>query len=141
MNDVPQEDPSAITPNPLIERMARATPDGEDIVELRGYVGSSGPGTVRLYETLSMSRYFEIPRAAVVGSAYEGDPVTGRAKLYVRGSTKIVWARSLTASVASRTHPLKGFSPTLRGGWVTGHIECEEHDGEVTCSYVTDLPE
>ena len=136
------ESSSSITPNPLIEQMLRASSEGEEIVELRGYVGPSTPDTVRLYEKLSMARYFEIPRSAIVCASYEGDPTTSPVRLHIRGSATIVWARSLTAGTASRTHRLEGFPPKFRAGFVTGHIECEEDsDGNVTCNYVTDLPE
>src|ERR1700741_283967 len=81
---------SSITPNLLIEHLLRESSDKDEIVELRGYVGSSTPDVVRLNKDLSASRYLEIPRGAIIHSSYEGDPTTCPLKLYVRGSTSIV---------------------------------------------------
>ena len=134
--------PFSISPNPLIEQMLRASPDGDQIVELRGYVGPSTPDTVRVYKSLTLSHYFEIPRSAIVHSSQEGDANTGPVKLYVRGSAMIVSATRHTASAASRTRRADGL--VIRG-FASGHLECEWQDAigggrELSCNYVTDLP-
>src|SRR5436189_243811 len=85
-----QQTTPTIVPNPLVEQLMRAAPQGEKLVELRGYVGTSTPDTVRLYADLSLSRYFDIPRSAIVHLVQEGDPKTGPVKIYLHGSTAIV---------------------------------------------------
>ncbi|MGX9432611.1 MULTISPECIES: hypothetical protein [Bradyrhizobium] len=57
-----QQNVPEIAPNQLVEQMLRsAQKDDGGIVEFRGYVGPSTPETVKLYRTLSLSSYFEIP--------------------------------------------------------------------------------
>lgn len=86
-----QQNVPEIAPNQLVEQMLRNAQNGDgSIVEFRGYVGPSTPETVKLYRTLSLSSYFEIPRSAIVNAVQEGDPKTGPVKLYVRGSATIV---------------------------------------------------
>src|SRR5262245_38207348 len=87
-----QQGAPAINTSPLVEQLLRAAPDGEQLVELSGYVGSSTPETVRLYRSPSLSSYFEIPRAAIVHSVQDGDPKKGLTTLYVRSSATIVTA-------------------------------------------------
>jgi hypothetical protein len=96
--------PSSVVPNPVVEQMIRAVPDGESIAELKGYVGPSTAETVRLYDSLSLKRYIEIPRSAIVNMAQEGDSKTGPVKLYVRGTAIVVSASRLTASASASSH-------------------------------------
>src|SRR5262245_59177677 len=82
-----QQTAPTIEPNPLVEQMLRSAPEG--IVELKGYVGPSTPEMVRLYMSLTLSSYVEIPRSAIVNVLQEGDPKIGPVKLYVRSSATI----------------------------------------------------
>lgn len=98
-----QQAAPGISTSPLVEQLLRAAPDGEQLVELSGYVGLSTPEMVRLYRNLSLSSYLEIPRTAIVHSVQEGDPKRGQTRLYVRGSATVVSAfrhnaQSLAAS-------------------------------------------
>jgi hypothetical protein len=90
-----------LQPNPKVEELLRKSPEGEQIVELKGYVGPSAPDTVRLYQSLSLSHYYEIPRSAIVSATREGDPTTGPVKLYIRASTPVVLATQLSADKAA----------------------------------------
>jgi len=96
-----QQRAPALTSNSLIEQLQKATPDGERLIELRGYVGPSTPETVKLYRSLSLANYYEIPRNAIVNVVQEGDPKTGPVKLFVRGSATIVHATRLSAGMFS----------------------------------------
>jgi hypothetical protein len=119
--------PSSVAPNPVVEQMLRATPDGEPLVELRGYVGPSTPETVRLYVSLSLSQYLEIPRSAIVYLLPEGDPKTGPVKLYVRGTATVVSANRLIASSAASSQQaiaLPGARPRDLGECYTAVVEC-----------------
>jgi hypothetical protein len=69
--------PSVVKASPLVEQMLGTTTDGDRIVELKGHVGPSTRDTVRLYADLSLTRYFEIPRSAIVSMVQDGDPNTG----------------------------------------------------------------
>lgn len=89
--------PPELQPNPAIEELLRKSPEGEKLVELKGYVGPSTAETLRLYPSLDLSRYLEIPRSAIVSSAREGDSATGTVKLHVRGSATVVVATSISA--------------------------------------------
>jgi hypothetical protein len=93
----------SITPSPLVGQMLGTATDSEPIVELKGYVGPTTPEMVRLYADLSLQRYLEIPRGAIIGKVQEGDPTSGPVKLYVRGSTIVVSANRLSAANAAPT--------------------------------------
>jgi hypothetical protein len=119
--------PSSIVPNPLVEQMLRAAPDGEQIVELKGYVGPSTADTVRLYADLMLSRYIEIPRNAIVNMVQEGDPKTGLVKLYVRSSATVVVASRFSVNAGSlslRASALPGARPRNAVGCLLYGIEC-----------------
>jgi hypothetical protein len=90
-----------LAPSPIITEMLRAAPEGEGLVSFSGYVGPSTPDTVRLYENLSLSRYLEIPRSAIVHALQEGDSKTSPVKLYVRSSAMIASVNRGTASSLS----------------------------------------
>jgi hypothetical protein len=96
----PTQAPHQLAPNPLITELLRAAPDGEEIVRFSGYVGPSTPETVRLYENLSLSRYLEIPRSAILHSE-EGDSKTSPVKIFVRSSAIITSVNRSTASSLS----------------------------------------
>lgn len=119
--------PSSIAPNPLVEQMLRAVPEAERIVELRGYVGPSTAETVRLYGDLTLSRYFEIPRNAIVNMVQEGDPKTGPVKLYVRSSATVVVASRFSVSAGAlslRESVVPGARPRTPANCVLLALEC-----------------
>jgi hypothetical protein len=94
--------PPELQPSPIIEDMLRKSPEGGQIVEFRGYIGpSSTPDVVRLYQSLGLARYYEIPRSAIINAIRDEDPKTGAVKVYVRGSATIVIASKVPAAVAA----------------------------------------
>jgi hypothetical protein len=119
--------PSSIMPNPMVEQMLRVVPDGESIVELTGYVGPSTPDTVRLYPDLTMSRYFDIPRNAIVNLMHAGESKNGAVKLYVRGVAPVVMGSRTTANVAAlsfRASALPNARPAGRNNCLLYAAEC-----------------
>jgi hypothetical protein len=94
-------------PNKIVEQLLRATPSGEPTVELSGYIGYATPESVRLYKDLSLSSYFEIPRADILYSSQEGDPKTSPVRVFVRSSATILLGTRLKASTASALNSSK----------------------------------
>jgi hypothetical protein len=123
----PAFDPATVVPSPMLDSLARGAAGGDAIAEFTGYVGPSPADTVRLYTDLTLTRFIEIPRAAilqqVVGST-AGSPV----KLYVRGSTVVVVAARVSAGKAA----VSGRSALARSlpGAVQISSECQ-----LACSY------
>jgi hypothetical protein len=105
-------DPSSITANTTVNgllegmnarlRMPGNTlpgvpPTGTVITRLKGYVGPSTAETVKLYWDLSLSRYWEIPRSAILSQVPgngPNDPVT----ILVPSVTPIITANSMPAT-------------------------------------------
>jgi hypothetical protein len=81
----PRDD--ALKVNPLIAKLAGATSGGA--VELQGYVGPSEAGTVRLYRSLAMDSYVDIPREAILDAADVESDSEGRVRLYVQGTSEL----------------------------------------------------
>ncbi len=74
--------------NPIIEKLSEVA--GRDsAVELQGYVGPSEPNVIRLYRSLSMTHYVEIPKDAILHAVETKDDDTGQVKLFVAGSTQM----------------------------------------------------
>lgn len=103
----PQErfDPASISSSPHVQQLLgsvqvnQTTHSSVRPSKLRGHVGPSTAETVRLYWDLSLTRYWEIPRSAIllqVSGGRPGDPVD----LYVPSTTAIVTATSMPAEAA-----------------------------------------
>ncbi|MGX5452711.1 hypothetical protein [Bacillus cereus] len=72
--------------NPLLENVTVGT---DLYVVLSGYVGkSSDSSVIRLYSSLEMSHYIDIPLNGII-SYDDSDGSTERTKIFVRGSTYI----------------------------------------------------
>jgi hypothetical protein len=98
-------DEGALEPSPLVEQLIRAAPEGDQIVELSGYVGPSESDKVRLYSSLSLLSYVEVSRSEILHVQRREADAIGPVKLYVRGSTKITRATQGTAaSSAPQSH-------------------------------------
>jgi hypothetical protein len=111
--------PSSITSSPTVEQMLQNPKDGQPqtTVALRGYVGPSAPEVVRLYWDLTLTRYFEIPRNAIIQQVQGQDPKNDPVTLYVRSSTPIVTANSLSVDVAAAQRMLiESFGNASGGG-------------------------
>ena len=109
--------PSSITPSAIVEQMLQNSKDQtQTMVALKGYVGRSGsPEVVRLYWDLTLTRYFEIPRNAIVQQMQGQDPKNDPVTLYVRSSTPIVTANSMSVDGAAAQR-IESLGKTLSGG-------------------------
>jgi len=74
--------------NPILD--ALATKGSGKVVELRGFVGPSDSTVVRLYESLEMVSYLEIPKSEVLHAVADPKSANGAIKLYVRGNTELL---------------------------------------------------
>jgi hypothetical protein len=104
-------DPSSITPNATVNGLleglnARRPSPGNSIpgapsgstgtTQLKGYVGPPTTDAVRLYWDLTLSRYWEIPRSAILSQLPgngPNDPIT----IFVPSATPITIANSMPA--------------------------------------------
>ena len=96
-----QQPPQAptIRSNATVERLMRSA-GGEGTVQLKGYVVQSSPEVVRLYWDLTLTRYFEVPRSAVLEQVQGSNPDSDPTTLYVKSSARIVSATSLPVDAA-----------------------------------------
>lgn len=92
---------SPIAAHPLVERMQAAAKDGDKVIELQGYPGQSDAQTLTLFLDLSLSRYLEIPLAAIMASSEPEGTAHGPTKVYVRASAQIIAGRRVTAREAA----------------------------------------
>jgi len=84
--------PETPEPSAVVQQLLRETAAGET-VELSGYVGPSAPDVVRLYGSLALGDYVEVPRAALVSVLDDAGPKDGPVRLLVRANATVVSAR------------------------------------------------
>lgn len=93
--------------HPVIEKLVKAAGD-DSVAQLEGYIGPSKGDTVRLYLTLELTSYVDIPRDALlhVEELSEGE---GRVRTHVLGSREIqlVARRSVSLPAARLSAALR----------------------------------
>jgi hypothetical protein len=123
----------ALKVNPLLAKLA-ARAGQSRIVEMEGYIGPADTGVVRLYGSLSMDSYTEIPKDGVIEAIECADSKDGRVKLYVADTTEVTEvsvtrgrAEALSAALQGRMYPS---SPRLtqRGRTDTLRATCSRVD-------------
>jgi hypothetical protein len=131
--------------DPCIQKLEAASKD-EPAVILEGFVGLSGK-TIRLYRSLGLSEYLEMPKECVLGTMPTTDK-DGPTRLLVNGSCKVtavsvircsITADSLQGSprVSERSRPrIPEFPRHLLGVWHPGPEvdpwQCFEAQGRVS---------
>jgi hypothetical protein len=79
----------SLEPNPLITGMTQEK-DPASLAEFKGFIGTAdAAGTVRIYRDLSLTMFYDIPRAAVVQSSQKPGDLTAEVTVIVRGDTVI----------------------------------------------------
>jgi hypothetical protein len=100
---------------PSVAALAKYAEQGS-IVELRGLVGPSNPGTVRIYKDSKLDSYVEMPRASIVHADKVEDDRAGRIRVYVLGSTPVTVVRiASTATTAGGIRPANSSSRQVTG--------------------------
>jgi hypothetical protein len=87
-------------PDPLVEKLLKVA--GEDsIVEMEGHVGPSDGETLRLYSSLELTEWVDVPRHGILHVEEVRDE-RKRVRAYVRGSAqvRVVSSRSTTVQAA-----------------------------------------
>ena len=85
-----------LEPKPIIKKLEEAL-KRDSVVHLEGYVGSSVEGTLRLYRTLNLESYVEVPKKEVIACVEIPNDNFGRVKVFIPASTMV---KSLTQSHA-----------------------------------------
>ena len=96
-----------LTPNPEIERLAKAVQEGEPLVPMKGFIGAASPNDVRLYTSMSLSTWVDLPKSAVVSVTRAGEGTSGPSTLFVRPNATASFGHRDTAAT---------FSSSLSGG-------------------------
>jgi hypothetical protein len=79
--------------HPAITALERA--DGPTVT-LRGYVGTSGGSSMRLYQDLDTSAYLEIPEKDIVHAEADPQGEPGAVRVFVRASSRVTTARQVS---------------------------------------------
>jgi hypothetical protein len=80
----------SLEPNPLITGMTQEKSDPAALAEFKGFIGTAGAAdTVRIYRDLSLTMFYDIPRAAIVQSSQKPGDLTAEVTVIVRGDTVI----------------------------------------------------
>lgn len=91
-----------LKPKPIIKKLEEAL-KRDSVVQLKGYVGSSVDGTLRLYKSLNLENYVEVSKEEVIACVEIPNDNCGRVKVFIPASTRV---KFLTQSHA-RTSVLK----------------------------------
>lgn len=111
--------------HPVVEKLVKAAGD-DSVAQLEGYVGPSRGDTVRLYLTLELTSYADIPRDALL-HVEELSEAGGRVRAHLLGSREIQLVARRSVSVrASR------LSSALRLGQAGGG-EVPDPEGFARC--------
>jgi hypothetical protein len=109
---------------PSVAALAKYAEQGS-IVELRGLVGPSSAGTVRIYKDSKLNSYVEMPRASIVHADKVEDDRAGRIRVYVLGSTPVTVVRiASTATTAGGIRPAN--SPSRQVTDISGSDQCAD---------------
>jgi hypothetical protein len=92
----------SLEPNPLITGMTQAK-DPASLAEFKGFIGTADAAdAVRIYRDLSLTMFYDIPRAAVVQSSQKPGDLTAEVTVIVRGDTVItVGAKGKAGQISS----------------------------------------
>jgi hypothetical protein len=74
--------------NPLVAKLLDTAKD-ETVVQLEGYVGPSETSILRLYRSLDLSEYMDVPEVGILHFEELSEGGDGRVRVWVRGSAKI----------------------------------------------------
>jgi hypothetical protein len=106
--------------SPVVASLARSIEKG-GIVELNGLVGPSDPEKLRLYRSLELSYYLEMPREAILHAERIGDGKGGKVRVYVLKSTHITIVRVSSEATTAGNFAAQAQSP---GGGTPG-LKCD----------------
>jgi hypothetical protein len=90
----------ALSVNPIVARLVKGAGTGS-VIGLTGFVGPSEGVSIRLYESLSLDRYLDIPKDSVLHSLAVPDDAHGQVTIYVRSDAKIRAVAIMSATVSA----------------------------------------
>jgi hypothetical protein len=74
--------------NPLVAKFLDIAKD-ETVVQIEGYVGPSETSMLRLYRSLDLSEYMDVPEAGILHFKELSEGSDGLVRVWVRGSAKV----------------------------------------------------
>jgi hypothetical protein len=104
---------SALEADPLVESLASAAERDSGVACLEGYVGSSDRETIRLYGTLNLTYFADIPRDAILDARYLPGRSDGSVQVFMRPDSEIR---------LHRAHDEQGRGVTISARRVQGDI-------------------
>lgn len=103
---IAQAQSPSLEPNPIITGVTQGGKTPTSLSEIKGYIGvSESAATVRVYRDLSLTTFYDIPRAAVVHSSQKPGDLSAEVTVLVPGDTIITFgatgaAKTLTSLLA-----------------------------------------
>jgi hypothetical protein len=96
--------------NPLVAKLLDIA-KGDTIVQLEGYVGPSETSKLRLYRSLDLTEYIDVPEASILHIKELSKASDGPVRVWVRGSAKVQFVS--VNSVVMEAGQLRAVSPAL----------------------------
>jgi len=105
----------SLEPNPLITSTTQTQKDPGPLAEFKGYIGTAVTAdTVRIYRDLSLTMFYDIPRAAVLQSSQKPGDLSAEVTVIVAGDAVITVGAKGKAALVSSLAATYGQQPATR---------------------------